>query len=99
MMQTLKSFNYSDDTKKMEILSRLVREGHITLEEAFELCDNPRINHIIPEYPAPKPYIVSDPYRVIYPPIGTSPGYIPGHTINSPFTGNPLGTYYTTTIS
>lgn len=82
-----------EQNKKMEILTRLIKEGHITLEEAFELSDRVHPNFI----GAPLPYPV-----IGVPNIHTLP-YRPGTTITPwfgtthPSTGEPLTTTYTTT--
>lgn len=55
--------------EKMKILERLVREGHITLCEAFDLSETEKeyvsipTNTIIPDG---KPHYPTDPYKITF---------------------------------
>jgi len=86
---------YSNESKKMEILTRLVKEGHITLDEAFELADNSDDKYLGPINPQPQimPPFISTPYQ---------PSILPNSPwfgINHPTTGEYLGSTFNITSS
>lgn len=99
MMQNIKTFTFSDETKKMSILTRLVKEGHITLEEAFELSDFPDANHLGP-VKAPQVFEPNPIWRnphITYPTPNTPLN--PWFGINDPLTGERIGPIFTTSTT
>lgn len=91
MVQTSTSttFMFSDEDQKMSILTRLVKEGHITLEEAFILSERNTTSQ--PVYVPQQPYTI-EPLRV-----GDYP--YPWFGINHPTTRDPIGPTWNTSNS